>query len=152
MIILDCSCSLQARMPSDHVCIRLELPPLPQLPNQDPPRLQQLILPDFLMVPHLRHTELIIVVITVGVYIRHSSKIQKQKNAIAVAVYITDFLELTFAGLHALGPPVICLSVTSTSTLLKPSTARSATTGSAGFLERTTLWAHHRASGRQGEG
>ena len=38
---------------------------------------------------------------------------------------------LTFAGLDALKPPVISVSVASTSTILVPSTARSATTGSA---------------------
>ena len=48
-------------------------------------------------------------------------------------------LALTFASLHALKPPVINVSVASTSTVLKPSTARSATTDSAGFLERAAL-------------
>ena len=50
-------------------------------------------------------------------------------------------LGLTFAGLRALGPPVVSVSVTSA--VLVPSTTRSATTGSAGFLERATLWACH---------
>ena len=49
-------------------------------------------------------------------------------------------IELTFAGLHALRPPVISVSVP---TILIPSTARSATTDSAGFLERATLCADH---------
>ena len=48
---------------------------------------------------------------------------------------------LTFAGLRALGPPVVSVSVTSA--VLVPSSARSATTDSAGFLERSTLWARH---------
>ena len=52
-------------------------------------------------------------------------------------------IELTFAGLHALRPPVISVPVAGTSTVLKPSTARSATTDSAGFPERAALWAHH---------
>ena len=47
-------------------------------------------------------------------------------------------LELTFADLDTLRPPVI-VSVADTSTILKPSTARSATTGSAGFQERAAL-------------
>ena len=55
-------------------------------------------------------------------------------------------LELTFAGLHALKPPVINVSVAGTSTVLKPSTTRSATTDSAGFPERAALWARHRIS------
>ena len=57
-------------------------------------------------------------------------------------------LELTFAGLHAIKPLVINVSVPGTSALLKPSTARSATTDSAGFLERAALWARHHFSDR----
>ena len=52
-------------------------------------------------------------------------------------------LELTFACLDALKPPVISVSVADTSTILIPSTTRSATTDSAGFLERTALGARH---------
>ena len=40
-------------------------------------------------------------------------------------------LELTFAGRHAIGPPVINMFVSGTATVLEPSTARSATTVSA---------------------
>ena len=50
-------------------------------------------------------------------------------------------LQLTCAGLHALKPSVIHVAFTGTSALLKPSTARSATTGSAGFLEGVALCA-----------
>ena len=46
--------ALQARQPWYHVCS----PSAPQLPNQEPPRAQQLCLPD-LWVPHLRHTGLV---------------------------------------------------------------------------------------------
>ena len=53
-------------------------------------------------------------------------------------------LELTYASRNALEPPVINVSVARTSTILKPSTARSATTDSAGFRKRATLWAIHR--------
>ena len=52
-------------------------------------------------------------------------------------------LELTFADLDALRPPMTSVSVAGTSTIIKPSTARSATTDSAGFPERAALWAHH---------
>ena len=52
-------------------------------------------------------------------------------------------LALTLAGLHALKPPVIDVSVAGPSTVLKPSTARSTTTDSAGFLEHAALWARH---------
>jgi hypothetical protein len=37
------------------------LPALPQFLNQEPPRAQQLIFPDFAIEPHFEHTELIIV-------------------------------------------------------------------------------------------
>ena len=47
--------------------------------------------------------------------------------------------ERTFAGLYAFRPPVINFVVASTSTVPKPSTARSATTESAGFLEHAAL-------------
>ena len=48
-------------------------------------------------------------------------------------------IELTFAGLHALRPPVISVSVRGTSTILIPSTARSATTDSAGLFKLAAL-------------
>lgn len=44
-----------------------------------------------------------------------------------------------FAGLDALNPAVSNVSVAGTSAVFKPSTTRSATTGSTGFLERATL-------------
>ena len=53
----------------------------------------------------------------------------------------TISLELTFAGLHTFKPPVTNVFVDGTSTVLKPSTPRSATTDSAGFLEGATLCA-----------
>ena len=55
-------------------------------------------------------------------------------------------LELTFASLDALKPPVISVSVAGTSAVLIPSTARSATTDSAGFLKRAALFTRHRIS------
>ena len=149
MNVLDCPCGLQARMPSYHACF--ELPPLPQVPNQEPPRAQQLFLPEFLIVPHLEHTEPMLVGVTIGVYMWTLLKRNKEKNAIANRRLYTNRLELTFAALHALGPSALCVPVASTSTLLKPSTARSATTDSARFLECTALWAHRHVSIRQGE-
>ena len=75
----------------------------------------------------------------------------KEKNTITVPVQHERgcdieviSLELTFAGLHAVKPPVISVSVTGTSAVLKPRTARSAAADSAGFLERAALWALHR--------
>ena len=55
---------------------------------------------------------------------------------------------LTVTGLRALEPTVVDVSVISTSTLIEPSTARGATTGSAGFLERAALWARARTRDR----
>ena len=55
-------------------------------------------------------------------------------------------LELTFAGRHALIPLVVNIFVAVASAVLKPSTARSATTLSAGFLERAAFEARHRFS------
>ena len=52
-----CRC-LQARTPSDHVCSRRLLTALPQFPNQEPPRPQQLVLPDLPMVPQSGHAGL----------------------------------------------------------------------------------------------
>ena len=60
-------------------------------------------------------------------------------------------LELTLASLHAIKPPVTNVSVAGTSAVLKPSTARSAATDSAGFLEGAALWARHRISDRWGD-
>jgi hypothetical protein len=42
------------------------LPALPHFLNQEPPRPQQLLLRDFAMVPHLGQTELMVLVVTVG--------------------------------------------------------------------------------------
>ena len=53
-------------------------------------------------------------------------------------------LELTFAGRHALIPLVVNIFVAVTSTVFVPTAARSATTISAGFLERATFGAPHR--------
>ena len=53
-------------------------------------------------------------------------------------------LELTFAGRHALEPPVLNIVVTGTSTVLIPSTARSTATVSAGFCERAAFGARCR--------
>ena len=57
-------------------------------------------------------------------------------------------LVLTFTRLDALKPPVISVSVTGTSAVLKPRTARSAAADSAGFLERAALQARHRVGDR----
>ena len=58
-------------------------------------------------------------------------------------------LERTFASHRAVGPTVTHFPVTDTSTILKPSTTRSAATDSAGFLERAASWARHCISHRR---
>ena len=57
-------------------------------------------------------------------------------------------LELTFASLDALRPLVINVPVADASAILIPSTTRSATTVSAGFLEHATPRTRHRIRDR----
>ena len=59
-------------------------------------------------------------------------------------------LGLTFTGRDTLKPPVISVSVAGTSTILIPSTARSAATDSAEFRERAALWTRHLVIGKCG--
>ena len=62
-------------------------------------------------------------------------------------IYIYAFsLELTIADLHSLQPLVSKISVMDTSTVLKPSTTRSATAFSARFRELAAFGASHRCS------
>ena len=68
MPALDCDRVLQAWMPSYHVWPSLALPTTPQIPNQEPPRPQQLTFPDFLTKPHRGHTKSIAAVVTARVY------------------------------------------------------------------------------------
>ena len=67
--LLDCDRALQAWKPSDHLWSSFVAPAAPQFPNQEPPRPQQLALPDFAMMPHLGHTKLMILVAAGVVYI-----------------------------------------------------------------------------------
>ena len=67
LTLLDCTCVLQAWMPSCQVWSSLAFPAPPQFPNQEPSRPQQLILPDFLMETHFGHTELVVVFLVVVV-------------------------------------------------------------------------------------
>ena len=60
--------------------------------------------------------------------------------------------ELTFAGLHALNPPVLHFSVPGSSAVLKPGTARSATTDSTGFVECAALRTCHYINNHCGDG
>ena len=98
------------------------------------------------MVPHLRHTELMVVVMAVGGFYAGIGQTQKEGKRYDSAVMCCGGLQhvmsllLTFAGLDALKPTVSYVSVCSSSTVLVPSTARSATTDSAGFREDAALW------------
>ena len=79
---------------------------------------------------------------------------QKNKDCLVCArIYLHAVrLELTFASLHALKPAVTNVSVARTSAVFKPSTARSATAVSAGFLECAAFGARHRFSDCCGDG
>ena len=90
------------------------------------------------MIPHLGHTEVTVVVAVVaaGMYSKHKTKNGNMKNinvwSACERISLPDVsLALTFAGLGALEPSVISVSAADASTILIPSTARSATTGSA---------------------
>ena len=69
---------------------------------------------------------------------------RKQKDTLtghglAMHLHATG-LELTLARFHAFRPAVINIVAANSSTVPEPSTARSATTDSAGFLECSTIW------------
>ena len=136
---------LHARMPSYHVWPEFMLPAIPQFPNQEPPRPQQLILLDFRMVPHLGHTALLGVVVSAGVGIWRMVKgtqlntLRKPLVSVSKHAYAAFNLALTFASLQALKPTVNRVSVTSTSTIPVPSTTGGTTTYSPEFLERAAL-------------
>ena len=81
-------------MPSSHVWLCFVLPPLPQFLNQEPPRPQQLAWPDFLMVPHLEHTDMLGDVV-VPVFICVYQVVEQTQNCLTVAVrYIPSALDL----------------------------------------------------------
>ena len=72
----------QTWTPSYQVCESFALPVAPHCPNQEPPRAQQLSLPDFVMVPHVRHTELTGVVAAADVCMQElSSKEEKDYDS-----------------------------------------------------------------------
>ena len=91
------------------------------------------------MMPHLGHTVLVVVVVAASVYVYvvvdQSTKMKTRKQShclVCERIYLAGVsFGLTFAGLDALKPPVISVAVAGTSTILIPSTARSATTDSA---------------------
>ena len=152
MTLLDCDRALHAWIPSYHVCRCFVLPSPSQFLNQEPPRPQQLFLPDFSMVPHLGQTDWTVVnVATAGIYIHeHWPKKQREKGKTLNSQCFCHAItwELTFAGLHAFRPPVINIAGAKLSAVLEPSTARSATADSARFPECSTPWARQRVSDR----
>ena len=94
------------------------------------------------MLVHFPHTEVMAVVVTASVYMREIVKDIQRKNKYSGHDLVrarTVSIELTFAGLHALKPAVISVSVVSTSTVPKPSTTRSATTYSVGLCKLAAL-------------
>ena len=120
------------------------LPAPPQFLNQEPPRAQQLIFPDFAIEPHFEHTKPMAIVVCAGVFLcGHWSNTERTKmlehllsrGGLQHAIGIGR----TFAGGSTLRPHVINVSVAGTSAVLIPSTARSATTDSSRFRERAAL-------------
>ena len=101
--------------------------------------------------PHLGHAELVLLVVAAGVHAdigqNTSKEIRKHGTTKPVTAWAARgsmyMLGLTFASLGAIKPPVINFSAAGTSTVLKPSAARSATTESAGFRKRAALSARH---------
>ena len=87
------------------------------------------------------HTKPVVVVVTVRVCMWVLRQIQRQKREkqslvgsayVCTGIYLHVFgLGLTLTGLESLKPPVTSVSVAATAAVLKPSTARSATTASA---------------------
>ena len=140
---------LQARMPSYQVWARFEFSALPHLPNQEPPRPQQLILPDFCMVPHSRHTELTGAAVTARAdmwkMVKRAMRTMLWKLLSHISKHASAAIHfgLTFAGIQSFKPTVTYVSVASTATVLIPRTTRSTATDSPRFLEYTAVWTCH---------
>ena len=142
MTNLDRVRAVHACRPSYHVCWSLALPAPPQFLNQEPPRAQQLLFPDFEIVAHAWHVAPMVVVIRSGVFyakIGQRPKQQNPHNSHRSILLHRMSLGLTFAGIRALRPPVIYVFVCSTSAVLVPSAARGAAADSAGCRERAAL-------------
>ena len=86
------------------------------------------------MVPHLVHPELKLVIMTSGICILGIGQTNERKRLsirwLVMHLHTID-LPLTFTGLQTFGPLVLNIFVAKSSAVLEPSTARSATTGSA---------------------
>ena len=92
---------------------------------------------------------MVVVAATAGVYMQVFVTETNRKTLIShyldTQLYFIG-LELTCAGRHSFKPLVINIFVVNTSAVLKPSTVRSATTASAGFLERAAFGTRYRFS------
>ena len=85
---------------------------------------------------------------------KSQSSSQSSFNLIGNVSSLHDVItfKLTFASVQALKPPMINVSVAGSSAVLVPSTAGSAATDSAGFLELATRWARdHISNFRRGD-
>ena len=99
-------------------------------------------------------TEPTVIVVVSGIYmwalVTETNK-QTRKHSTVTSLVMQRHvigLELTFTGLHAFRPFVINILAAKSSTAIEPSTARSATTDSTGFLEHSTLWTRYVISDR----
>ena len=83
-----------------------------------------------------------------GRWCLHTSIGQEHCHQNHCLVFVSELhvasLELTFTGPQALNPPMLNVFIADTSALFVPSTARSAATDFAGFLERATRWTRRR--------
>ena len=116
-----------------------------QLLNQAPPGAQQLSLLDLALVAHLGHAGAILVAVTgSSVHYANTGQYHIRFSTLAAVRCFSKFemssacYDVTFfAGLQAFEPRV--LDIAAAPTVIEPSTARSATTEFAGFLDGTAL-------------
>ena len=135
---------LHVCMPSNHVWSNFESPGFPHLLNQVPPGAQQLRFPDFLRVPHFRHSLLFVAVLVAivmwGSAHKKVSLVTGDMNAKVCNRWHCKFYTLTtFAGQDTLEPRMIKVGVTIISTLFEPSATANTTTSFAGFFDNATL-------------
>ena len=87
------------------------------------------------MVPHVRHSDLMAVVVVaagskIRAFVKKTNRKTLKNHYVLMQLHVIG-LGLTFAGLHAIGPPVIDIFAAKSSAVLEPSAARSTTTDSA---------------------
>ena len=97
MAALNCARVLQAWRPAYHVRPNLALAALPQFPNHEPLRPQQLIFPDFAMVPHFGHTKSIALVVTRCMETLVKTQREKREHTVCHAEDVLTYIYTTLA-------------------------------------------------------